>query len=145
MSQIMNKFVFLVFGCILFLSCDYNGKENRNFKKEDLKSRSLNSPQTTIELNIASLDLKDFSWNENQKGVFRLKNTGNKLLVIDEITTSCGCTKVNYHKQPIIPGSSTEITVIYKAEHPGHFNKTIAVYCNAKESPLQLRITGNAR
>ena len=86
-----------------------------------------------------------FSWNDIQKGTFRLKNIGNKPLVISDAISSCGCTKVKYEKQPIRPNQETELTVTYKADHKEHFNKTIAVYCNAEESPIQLRITGNAR
>ena len=32
----------------------------------------------------------------------------------------------------------------YKADRLGHFNKAIAVYCNASTSPIQLKIRGNA-
>ena len=32
---------------------------------------------------------------------FSITNTGNKLLVITKISTTCGCTKVTWHKQPI--------------------------------------------
>ncbi|WP_155269777.1 DUF1573 domain-containing protein, partial [Bacteroides fragilis] len=42
------------------------------------------------------------------------------------------------------PGESLRITVIYKADHPEHFRKTITIYCNVPTSPLQLKITGNA-
>ena len=36
------------------------------------------------------------------------------------------------------------LNVIYKAEHPEYFDKTITVYCNVETSPIVLRITGNA-
>jgi hypothetical protein len=34
----------------------------------------------------------------------RLRNTGTEPLVIKEIATSCGCTSVEYEKQPVPPG-----------------------------------------
>ena len=73
-----------------------------------------------------------------------LKNTGDNTLVIDAVAISCGCTKVEYDKEPVRPGGSVDLHVSYKAEHPEHFNKTITVYCNAKVSPLLLKIMGNA-
>lgn len=112
--------------------------------EKELQSSSV-APQTQVSLNTASLDLGTFSSAENQKGIFQLKNTGNKPLVINAVTTSCGCTQVAYEKQPISPGGTTHLTVNYKADHPEHFNKTIVVHCNAKESPIQLIITGDAR
>jgi hypothetical protein len=74
-----------------------------------------------------------------------LTNESNNLLVIQDVTTSCGCTKVSYSKEPVRPGVSLELTVTYEAEEKGHFNKMITVYCNTKASPLRLMIAGNAK
>ena len=38
----------------------------------------------------------------------------------------------------------SNLEVIYKAEHPEHFNKTITVYCNIESSPLVLKIMRDA-
>ena len=81
---------------------------------------------------------------KNHKSVFLHYKTGKALLVIDDVNTSCGCTSVQYSKEPVKPGESLRITVIYKADHPEHFRKTITIYCNVPTSPLQLKITGNA-
>ncbi len=35
----------------------------------------------------------------------RIRNTGSEPLVIKSIDTSCGCTSVEYDKQPIMPGA----------------------------------------
>lgn len=101
--------------------------------------------QTKVSVTKSLLDLGAFSWNNSPKSAFQLRNIGDKPLVISDAISSCGCTKINYEKQPIRPNQETELTVTYKADHKEHFNKTIAVYCNAEESPIQLRITGNAR
>ena len=99
---------------------------------------------TEVSINSTSLSLGNFDWEKEQKVVFTLENTGNKPLVIDAVSTSCGCTKVEYDKEPVRPGFSITLYVAYKAEHPEHFNKTITVYCNTKASPLLLKIMGNA-
>ncbi|MEQ3234672.1 DUF1573 domain-containing protein [Bacteroides cellulosilyticus] len=99
---------------------------------------------TEVSIDSTSLSLGDFDWEKEQKVVFTLKNTGNKPLVIDAVSTSCGCTEVEYDKEPVRPESSMTLYVAYKAEHPEHFNKTITVYCNTKASPLLLKIMGNA-
>ena len=51
---------------------------------------------------------------------------------------------MTYSKEPVRPGKETIFEVGYKAEDPGYFNKTITVYCNAKISPLTLKISGSA-
>ena len=66
-------------------------------------------------------------------------------MVIQDIITSCGCTKVEYSKEPVRPGSTLEVKVIYEAEQVEHFNKTVTVYCNAENSPLRLTVKGNAK
>lgn len=91
------------------------------------------------------IQMGSFDWQEEQKATFTLKNTGNKVLVIQDIVTSCGCTTVSYSKEPVQPGKEVTLEVAYKAEHPGYFDKTVTVYCNAESSPLKLRINGNAQ
>ncbi len=49
-----------------------------------------------------------------------------------------------YDEQPIQSGKTAVVKVSYRAEYLGHFDKTIAIHCNVKESPLKLSISGNA-
>lgn len=104
--------------------------------KEDLK--------TEISIINKSKSFGKFDWQQEQKVVFTLTNTGINPLVVDDVATSCGCTSVDYSKEPVRPGDSVSLHVTYKADHPEHFDKTITVYCNAKPSPVVLRITGDA-
>ena len=92
-----------------------------------------------------SVSLGRFDWQEEQKATFILKNVGDKPLVIQDVATSCGCTTVAYSKEPALPGKEIDLEVVYKAEHPEHFDKTITVYCNTENSPLVLKISGDAK
>lgn len=100
--------------------------------------------QTTVVSNNTIINLGKFDWRQEQKAIFTLTNTGNRPLVITDIVTTCGCTTVDYEKEPVRSGNNIGLRVHYKADHPEHFDKTITVYCNAATSPLKLRITGNA-
>lgn len=99
---------------------------------------------TVIKVDKNCIDLGTFDWKHEQIANFILTNTGKELMVIEDVSTSCGCVKVDYIKEPIQPGKSLKLTVKYQAEHSEHFNKTITVYCNGKDSPIQLKISGNA-
>lgn len=101
--------------------------------------------KTKLDIDHTSVSLGSFDWKEEQKTAFVIKNTGDKLLVIEGVSTSCGCTTVAYSKEPVQPGKEIVLEVSYKAEHPEHFNKTITVYCNAEISPLVLQINGDAK
>ena len=101
-------------------------------------------PMTTVTIDQASIDMGTFSWRKEQTDTFTLTNTGNKPLVIEAVNTSCGCITVEYPKEPVRPGSHATLLVIYQADQPEHFLKTITVYCNAEESPIKLKVSGNA-
>lgn len=100
--------------------------------------------KTKVTLNKNIADMGDFEWKQEQIEKFELTNQGHHLLSISGINTSCGCTTVEYSKEPISPGKSLTLQVRYKADHPEYFSKTITVFCNAEGSPFQLKITGNA-
>lgn len=100
---------------------------------------------TKVEASSMQLDFGSFDWEDIQSSTFLLQNTGQNPLIVQDITTSCGCTTVEYSKEPVPSGKSLDIKVTYKADHPEHFNKTITVYCNAGDSPLRLKIQGNAK
>lgn len=104
-----------------------------------------NMPQTIASLSEVNIDMGEFDWNKKQEKEITISNTGNIPLAISDMTTSCGCTTVEYTKEPIMPKKSEILKIIYKAEHPEHFNKTISVHCNAPTSPIQIKVTGNAK
>lgn len=113
-------------------------------KGDFMASNKKMDTKTDISIECTSVFLGKFEWQYDQKVIFLLKNTGSNPLVIDNVATSCGCTSVDYSKEPVRPGDSVSLHVTYKADHPEHFDKTITVYCNAKSSPITLRITGDA-
>ena len=100
---------------------------------------------TSVLVNQPVIDFGTFSKEEKREASFLLTNTGKGLLVIHDITTSCGCTRVTYNKEPVRSGGTLEVKVTYEAEQAEYINKSILVYCNAENSPLRLTIKGNAR
>ena len=109
------------------------------------KNSSAKIPVTEVSLDTESIDFGSFSQAEKQERKFMITNTGKHLLVIYDVITSCGCTEVVYSKEGIRPGEKTELTVIYAAEKTEYFSKTVAVYCNVDNSPLRLKVTGDAQ
>ena len=103
-----------------------------------------NRASTTIETKTTLIEMGKLDWQTPHDAIFQLKNTGDNLLVIDDISTTCGCTSANYVKKPINKGENLDITVTIKPKNKGYFEETITVYCNAKNSPVLLKIKGNA-
>lgn len=74
---------------------------------------------------------------------FEIVNTGNKPLIITDVTVSCGCTGREYTKKPIAPGKSGKVKITYNpAGRPGAFKKSIKVRTNGREKRTTLTIQG---
>ena len=110
-------------------------------KKKDASSLVM----TTASVDKTKANLGEFDWKESQTVTFMLKNIGENLLVIHDVTTSCGCITVDYNKEPVKPNATLAIKVTYTAEHAEQINKTISLYCNVEKSPIQLQVKGKAK
>ena len=109
------------------------------------RDKQKNEPVTKITVDRTEYDFGTFSMSEHQECIFRITNSGSSLLTVQDVVTSCGCTKVEYDKHPVPPGQSMDLKVIYEAEESGRFTKVVTVYSNAETSPVRLRIKGDAR
>lgn len=109
------------------------------------KDKSTDTSVTEMTIDPTEYDFGTFSMSERQECIFRITNTGSSLLMVQDVVTSCGCTKVEYDKRPVPPGQTIDLKVIYEAEESGRFTKVMIVYSNAETSPVRLRIKGNAK
>ena len=97
---------------------------------------------TTVSMDQSEKNFGNIPLNEKREHIFKLVNTGNKPLVIYDVTTSCGCTKAEYSREPVRPGDTLDLKVVYHAEDKGRFRKSLTVYCNMDDSPLKLTVVG---
>ena len=100
--------------------------------------------QTTALLSEREVKFGSFPMAAKQQREVRLKNTGDAPLVIHGVDTSCGCTRVEYSKQPVRPGEEAKLLIVYAADEAGHFHKTVDVYCNTADAPLRIVVMGEA-
>ena len=75
---------------------------------------------------------------------FVFHNIGATPLRLTEVTSSCGCTLVDYPRGSVDPGEQASITAVYDSHdsQKGYFQKSIRVRSNAKTSFLRLSISG---
>ena len=74
---------------------------------------------------------------------FNYKNTGGSDLIIKSAQGSCGCTVPTFSKEPIKPGESGEIEVVFNSSgRKGNQHKTISIFTNAQPNKEVLTITG---
>ena len=146
----MKKYLFtgvaIVFSLLVFLSCSQQSKNS------DLPAGVVNNPNTadgnndTEALPVISFekDFHDFGKlisGEQVMYSFKFKNTGKSLLIISNVSTSCGCTVSSFPKQPIKPGEGSTIDVSFDSEgRHGMQSKTISVFTNTQPPTTTLRI-----
>ena len=97
-------------------------------------------PKATFDKNVYEFGV--VLWKHPVTATFKVKNDGDKPLVISNVTTSCGCAVADWTKTPIAPGATGEVTSTFDAKALGHFNKSVGVYCNASALPVYLTLRG---
>lgn len=83
--------------------------------KEDFSQAILSGKRAEASFAQDSLQLGNVLAGAKAQGVFKLTNTGNEVLLIRQIKTSCKCLKVLPEARTLVPGSSTQLQVSYQA------------------------------
>lgn len=75
--------------------------------------------------------------------LFSFTNVGKEPLIITNVKASCGCTTPEWPKEPVMPGETSEIKVIYNTKgRLNNFNKAITITSNAITPTKRLYIKG---
>ena len=75
---------------------------------------------------------------------FEFTNIGKTPVVIQRVVTSCGCAAPSYTREPILPGKSGKVKVVYNTIYrPGNFRKSVRVYTNVPDTVYTLTIKGH--
>lgn len=98
--------------------------------------------QPKITFDREQQDLGYVLWRNPVTVTYAFTNTGDKPLVISNVTTSCGCTKATWTEEPIPAGGKGTVMAVFDAEAIGRFYKEVGVYCNASPMPLYLEFNG---
>ena len=85
----------------------------------------------------------DIQYESNGRCYFEFTNTSKKDLIINNVKTSCGCTRPEWPEKPIKPGDKGKIGITYNTKISGNFYKNITVYSNTEDSPTKLFVKGN--
>lgn len=129
----MNKNLFYLIIAVLTLFVG-----SQTISAQETKRAIIEAPSPTHD--FGKIKEKD----GNVKHDFVIINKGTAPLVITKVMSSCGCTTPKYSQEPIAPGKSSVITVVYDPTNRVYpFVKTVSVYSNGKDgAPLILTIKG---
>ncbi len=111
-------------------------------KVQDL-SAGRKGPQITFEKLV--YDFGNVGINSKNTCDFNFTNTGDDLLIITEVSKTCGCTPYTLQKKEYAPGESGTLKVGYNAgKRPDSIEKHLYVSSNDKTNPkIQLTVKAN--
>jgi len=133
---IMKKQILFLVVCSLFFVA----------KSEAQKSAvQSNNDSTEIIFNETDHNFGTITYEGNGTFEFVFKNTGKAPLIIKHVQPTCGCTLSDWTKEPIPPKGKGKVIVKYDTARVGTFVKTIKVFANAKNSPIDLVIRGEVK
>lgn len=83
-------------------------------------------------------DFGEIKQQEEVKHIFKFRNEGDALLVVEEVKSSCGCTGTLLSTKNIPPGGEGEIEVTFKSgRSSGKKKKYISVISNDPSKPVE--------
>ena len=103
-----------------------------------------NAPVVAVEQD--TYDFGQANEGDKVKHVFEFTNNGQTPLIISSVQASCGCTTPDYPKQPIKPGESSKIEVVFNTSNqPGMQHKVITMISNANPNQTIFHLKGEVK
>lgn len=99
------------------------------------------APATSVKFNEYDYNFGNIKQNSENIHLFSFTNTGDKPLIIENAKGSCGCTVPKYPKEPIAPGATGEIEVVYKpGTQKNQQTKSVTITANTEPVNTILKI-----
>ena len=137
------------FLCIFIWSCNYQSRNSGNDISADIVDNQVTASGMEKNAVVAAIKFEEIKYDfgkivQGEKAVhsFRFKNEGEKDLVISGVSSACGCTVPSWPREPIPPGESGSIGVVFDSEEKnGRQEKGITVVTNSIPNTSVLIIT----
>ncbi|HEY0055708.1 MAG TPA: DUF1573 domain-containing protein [Pedobacter sp.] len=146
-----KTFLLLFTASAILVSCNNTDKATTQSGSD---TASAVSPTSAVESNknvsIAfksnNYDFGKITDGEKVTHDFEFTNTGTAPLIISNATAACGCTVPEYPKEPVAPGQSGIIKVVFNsAGKTGMQHKVVTLTTNANPPLTEIYITGEVK
>jgi hypothetical protein len=149
----MNKIIYLSLSMLIIGACG-NEKPKadptlvENPVSASTETSAISTDTSTFEGAIISFEKTEHEFGTITEGEkaeysFKFTNTGKKQLLISSAAASCGCTVPTYSKEPIPPGGTGMIKVVFDSKYRlDRFEKYVTVLSNTSPAETKLYIRG---
>jgi len=127
----------VVFIVVLFLAG--GNLFSQNSQQTD-KTQDNNKAYFSLEKNL--INFGEIKMGSTKTIQLSFTNTGRKTLVLTDVHTNCGCTTIDWPKDPFQPGKSGIIKITYNPTETGPFNKSVWIYTNAQNNSEIIQVEG---
>lgn len=102
--------------------------------------------KTSVKFADMSHNFGEIKQDSKHTKIFKFTNTGSQPLIIENATGSCGCTVPTFPKEPIAPGKTGEIEVVYSpGKQEGEQTKTVTITANTDPIVTTLNISAKVK
>jgi len=134
---------YIVTGVLLMLSIGLFAQQKKSATTQQKPAAATDNPaKAYFSLEKKMVDFEKIKMGTSKTIELAFTNTGTKLLVLKDVYTTCGCTTVDYPREPFLPGKSGTVKVTYNPTEEGPFNKTVTIYTNAENDKEVIQIEG---
>jgi len=137
----MKKLVYLFIVFMLICFCVI--AQNKAKKETEPPFIPKVTTSAEIEFDKVAHEYGTLAIGDVKTGIFTYTNVGSKPLVLFDVIVSCDCTEVEWQKEPVMPGKTGIIKVIYTAKNPGAIAKQVTIQSNAQTDRIRLQLKGN--
>lgn len=136
----MKKIFFGLLTATILVACNTNDKQATEVTAKDsaivANAMADSTNYTTIEwLDSTYIDLGKHPEGKSVELTFRFRNSGNKNLVIQNVTAQCGCTIPEKPEKPYAPGEEGVIKAMFNGSGHGDIRKEVYVTANTSPNP----------
>ncbi len=123
-------FYLLTCGCFILAACNGNAG-HKAAAIDTIKAKTINGKDVAITFEEPTHDFGEITQGEKVEYSFKYTNTGKADVVIEDAISSCGCTVPEWPKEPLKPGQSGYIKVIFdSAGKEGYTQKEVSLRLN---------------
>lgn len=141
---------YFIIGIAIVLSSCGNKKSNQDSSgvSPDLVTNPISASGKESKSNLPEMTFKndkhDFGLivqGEKVSHTFQFTNTGGSDLIISNASATCGCTVPTWSKEPVKPGDSGQIEVVFDSSNrSGINNKEVKILTNAQPNTIKLAV-----
>lgn len=141
-SPSLSGFISIILLGLVFSGCDVRRKDRIADEAAGRLEQALKDT-TTVQLIDSVYDFGTRTEGDKVAFSFRFRNSGKKPLIITGTHAGCGCTQPEKPEQPVPPGETGEIKVVFDSKgKSGRQEKYITVESNAQPHFPDLLLKG---